>query len=77
MKCLRCGNCCQTKSLFKQCNLKEKIIYRIVLFIRAGFRGLKSPKCKHLRFRSRNAYCAIYDNRPEFCRKYYCNKIKI
>lgn len=75
-KCLRCGKCCQTKTLFKQCSLKERFFYRLILFLTAGFRGFKNPKCKHLRFRHRNSYCAIYDKRPDFCREYFCEKAK-
>lgn len=61
----------------KQCTLKEKIIYRVILFLKAGFRGWKNNQCKHLRYRKRNAYCAIYSHRPEFCKVYLCDKAKL
>ena len=73
MKCLRCGKCCGTKGIMKQSNFIEKIVYRFIIFSKIGFRN---PKCPHLRFRSRNAYCAIYEKRPDFCREYYCEKAK-
>jgi len=76
MKCLRCGECCQTKTLMKSCGIKERFLYRLILFLTAGFRGLKNPKCKYLRFRKRNAYCVIYENRPQFCREHFCEKAK-
>lgn len=76
MKCLRCGKCCTTCGLMKQSTLFEKIVFRIVMVKRVGWLGLKNPQCPHLRFRKRNAYCAIYDKRPDFCREYYCEKSK-
>jgi len=78
MSCQRCGRCCQVKTLLKDSNwnVKEKIMFRIILFLRYGFKGfrLSKVKCPHLRFRNRNAYCAIYDKRPSFCREYFCEK---
>lgn len=75
-KCLRCGRCCQTKFLLQDSGFIERIFLRITVILHAGFRGIKSPQCKHLIFRHRNSYCAIYENRPQFCREYFCGKAK-
>jgi len=81
-KCLRCGACCQTKGLMNQSSILEKIAYRAVLVCRVGLSGLKNPQCPHLTFTRGNvierrlAVCSIYENRPAFCKEYYCKKAK-
>ena len=74
MKCLRCGKCCTSRGIFRQSGLIEKIVYRAILVKRYGVTGFRNPKCPHLRVRHRNTYCAIYESRPDFCRKYFCKK---
>jgi len=46
---------------------------RILYFLKKG-KSVKATKCKYLTFKNGLAVCEIYENRPQFCRDYFCYK---
>lgn len=68
-KCKRCGSCCGAKTLIAGSTGEEKKMLEMVAKL-AG----KTPNCKHLNFKLGIPGCSIYENRPWFCRDYYCKQ---
>ena len=70
--CKRCGDCCKSGTLLKQCSEKEKELFKI-LYLMAG-EDIRNKKCPFLDFKLGMAICKIYENRPWFCREHFCEK---
>jgi len=74
MKCQRCGDCCQSGTLLKQCSKEEKKIFKL-LYAMLG-EDINKKICPYLDFKMGLAICKIYDERPQFCKDYFCDKCK-
>ena len=72
MECKRCGDCCQSGTLLKQSTKAEKLLFRFIYKLMGE--DINSKACPHLEFVMGLAVCKIYENRPQFCRDYFCNK---
>jgi len=72
MKCLRCGNCCSSETLLEYCNEEEKTVFKMIYALIG--KDINNTKCPHLDFKLGMAICKIYNNRPLFCKKYFCKK---
>lgn len=76
-KCQRCGDCCKTDTLLKDCNWTIKLARIITVFIKTKSIKMISekPACPFLKYNNKGkAKCIKYKNRPDFCRKYFCKK---
>jgi len=70
--CKRCGNCCQSGTLLKQCSEEEKKAFKMLYSLLGG--NIKKTVCPHLDFKLGIAICKIYKDRPWFCREHFCEK---
>ena len=74
MSCLKCGDCCQTATLVISKDTKnlEWIEYHGMTITPNGeqLRVTVPIKCDKLV----DGKCSIYENRPDTCRRYVCEK---
>jgi len=70
--CKRCGDCCKSKTLLKHCTDEEKEAFKI-FYIMMG-EDINNKKCAFLDFKIGLAICKIYQERPQFCQDFYCEK---
>jgi Fe-S-cluster containining protein len=75
MECKKCGNCCQTISIpirtpsDRQLEFWAARGYEVKNTKQGWFLYIPGP-CIHL---IEDNLCDIYENRPEMCRKHWCN----
>lgn len=76
LKCLRCGECCQAKTIYSQCDEEEKNFVEMIIkpYYKSQGMDFETAKCPNLEYRLGLAVCKIYENRPWFCREHFCKK---
>jgi Fe-S-cluster containining protein len=72
--CKRCGKCCKTKTLLKDCSFWIKVVWFLAVLIKNPKALREKPDCHFLTYENGLAKCLQYENRPQFCRDYYCEK---
>jgi Fe-S-cluster containining protein len=73
-QCLRCGDCCSSKTLLKQCNEEEIMLFKLIYKLQGA--DINNTPCPHLDFKLGMAVCKIYNDRPWFCKEHYCERCK-
>ena len=73
-KCSRCGRCCYITTLLEDSSWMIKLAGSLILLFIAPKMVFKKPVCFYLVFENGFAKCLNYENRPQFCRDYFCNR---
>jgi len=66
--CKRCGNCCQSGTLLKQCTEEEQRMFKMIYSLME--KNINKIVCPYLDFKIGLAICKIYKDRPWFCREH-------
>jgi Fe-S-cluster containining protein len=60
--CYKCGDCCKKLSLFER--------------LKISWRGRTLMLSKNCKFLDKNNLCKIYNQRPNLCKNWQCEKFK-
>ena len=74
-KCERCGACCKGFSVTVVPDIDSELLKVHGIKPGKSFQLHVTHNCEHLRVLKGTDihFCAIYENRPEICRKFSCN----